>query len=146
MTADNIQTQQLQSIIEFDVALVDVDPFFIHYTTYTNWMDRGLMAILRVMNHPLREILEEGYGFPMVQCHVDFFAPANLDDHLRLTTTVKRLGRTSITFEYDFKLIEPDGASILLVHAETVHVCTDRATKRPMQLPDWLRAMVGVSS
>jgi YbgC/YbaW family acyl-CoA thioester hydrolase len=133
-----------QSIIEFDVALIDVDPFFIHYTAYTNWMDRGFMHLLKLLGHPLHTILAEGYGFPIVQCHLEFLAPANLDDHVRLTTAIARLGRTSVTISYDFARVEPDETLTPLVRAETVHVCTDKGTKRPRELPDWLRNGVSV--
>jgi acyl-CoA thioester hydrolase len=141
VVSEKRQVQGVQAVLDFDVALIDVDPFFIHYTTYTNWMDRGLMGLLRAMGHPLHTLLEEGYGFPVVHCEIDFTAPAMLDDHLRLTTALKELGRTSMTVSYEFVRIEPDGRTTPLAHAETVHVCTDRATKRSRPLPDWLRAL-----
>lgn len=136
---DGMHAEGRESVLEFDVALIDVDPFFIHYTTYTNWMDRGFMLLLKTLGHPLHTILEEGYGFPIVQCHIEYAAPANLDDHLRLTTRIQRLGRTSLVLAYDFTRLEPDGRQTPLVRAQTVHVCTDRATKRPRELPSWLR-------
>lgn len=126
-------------MLDFHVDLIDVDPFFIHYTAYTHWMDRGFMQLLREAGHPLHEIVGEGYGFPLVRCELEFRRPAHLDDHLRLVTEVKRLGRTSLTLGYEFYRLDDQRAPVEhLVHAESVHVCVDMASKRPRDLPPWL--------
>ncbi len=130
----------LRSVLEFDVSLIDMDPFFIHYTTYTNWMDRGFMQLFRTLGHPLHTIIAAGYGFPMVHCQLDFRQPAELDDHLHLTTAITRLGRSNLTVSYDFARVEADGTLTLLVHAESTHVYTRRATREAVELPAWLHA------
>ena len=146
MAADRAEGGQPRSVIEFHVALIDMDPFFIHWSTYPNWMDRGFLDLLRVVGRPLNTIFAEGYGFPMVQLHADFRAPAHLDDLLRLTTAVAAVGKTSLTVGYEFARVEPDGALTPLVQARTVHVCTVRATMRPRPVPDWMRAAAPAAS
>jgi acyl-CoA thioester hydrolase len=132
-------TTQLRIELVFDVALVDMDPFFIHFTAYTNWMDRGFMAFLKGAGHPLNRIFAEGYGFPLVKCQVEYRSPARLDDTVRLTVWVSRLGRTSMTVSYRFERLNPDASEDLLAEGETVHVCLESATKLPVPLPEWLR-------
>jgi acyl-CoA thioester hydrolase len=132
----------LQVELLFDVALIDMDPFFIHYTAYPNWMDRGFMALLKGAGHPLGEIFAEGYGFPLVKCQVDYLAPARLDDRVRLSVWVSRLGTTSMTVSYAFDRLQPDGLAERLAQGETVHVCVASATRRPRPLPEWLRVAV----
>jgi YbgC/YbaW family acyl-CoA thioester hydrolase len=126
------------TVLDFNLALVDVDPWAIHYSRYTEWMDRGLMQLLRQVGHPLSRIMSEGYAFPVVSCRLDCLTPVGLDDRLRLLTAVGRLGRTSLTMSYRFTRLRPDGSEVLAAYGETVHVCVDRAARRPRPLPEWL--------
>ncbi|RAQ95290.1 acyl-CoA thioesterase [Thermogemmatispora tikiterensis] len=130
-----------QAVQEFEVSLVDMDPFFIHYTAYTIWMDRGFLHLLKTLGHPLHTLFAEGYGFPVVHCQLDFWEPAALDERVRLTTALVRLGRTSLTVRYDFARMEADGSLTPLARGESVHVYTQRATRQAHELPAWLRAL-----
>ncbi|WP_376795044.1 acyl-CoA thioesterase [Thermogemmatispora sp.] len=132
-----------QAVQEFDVSLVDMDPFFIHYTAYSIWMDRGFLHLLKTLGHPLHTLFAEGYGFPVVHCQLDFWEPAALDERVRLTTALVRLGRTSLTVRYAFARVEANGSLTPLARGESVHVYTERATRQPHELPGWLRSLEG---
>lgn len=97
----------------------------------------------KTLGHPLHTLFAEGYGFPVVHCQLDFWEPAALDERVRLTTALMRLGRTSLTVRYDFSRVEADGSLTPLARGESVHVYTQRATRQALELPPWLRALAG---
>ena len=88
-----------------------------------------------------------GYGFkerferrdffiPIVHAEADFSQPLTVGDTIEVALSVGRVGRTSFTLE--FRLTDLDGA--VVGTARTVHVTTDPATGRKIDLPESFRA------
>jgi acyl-CoA thioester hydrolase len=40
--------------------------------------------------------------WPRVSCHCDYLAAARFEDLLKINVSVQRLGKTSVTYEFDF--------------------------------------------
>ena len=65
-----------------------------------------------------------------------FFAPVAFPDELVGAMRVDRLGRTSVTYGHALFV---QGDPLAVAQATIVHVFVDRATRRPVELPDRLR-------
>jgi acyl-CoA thioester hydrolase len=72
------------------------------------------------------------------QCN--YFAPLVFPEHVEAGLRVVRLGATSVRYEVGlFK----EGDMQPAAQGHFVHVYVDRATRRPVTLPDYLRAALG---
>ena len=78
---------------------------------------------------------ERRIGLPTVRFEVDFRAPAFLEDELRFTLQVKRIGSKSVELEH----VVQRGATTLWQCAQTL-VVTSLDTHRSIAWPDDLRA------
>ena len=70
---------------------------------------------------------------------VEYLAPARFDDLLECYIRVARLGRTSVTYECAAVRL-PD--ETLMVTATQTLVLIDRESRRPLQIPDDVRAPI----
>ncbi len=78
--------------------------------------------------------------FVMRAFDIEYHAPASFDDVLEVFCRVAKLGRTSITFEFDVVLA--DGTDRLLARATQAMVNVDLAERRPVPIDDAVRASV----
>jgi acyl-CoA thioester hydrolase len=75
----------------------------------------------------------------MRACDVDYLAPARFDDLIESFVRVRRIGTTSMTYEFEaFRL--PDEAR--LATATQVLVLVDLGSRRPTPVPDDLRTRI----
>lgn len=87
---------------------------------------------------PYAELLaNERIGFPTVNIQTEFHAPIVYGDEIDVEVFVSRPGRTSAIFEYSVKRVS-DG--LLCVQSTQVHVAMNLDTRRPVPLPERLRA------
>jgi YbgC/YbaW family acyl-CoA thioester hydrolase len=114
--------------------MAEVDVAQIHFTAMFRWMDRGLSTWLAEIGRPFTRLLDEGPGIPIVESRARFIERVMLDDVLELTTTVGGIGRTSFRSRHRFHRDRT-----LVVDGELVHVCVDRETRAPVEVPGWLR-------
>jgi acyl-CoA thioester hydrolase len=82
-------------------------------------------------------LLEEGPGIPVVDAQCRYVARVRLDDLVTIRTHVAEAGRTSFRVRHEFRR----GAE-LVGEGVLVHVCVERASRRTLPVPDWLRAHV----
>jgi acyl-CoA thioester hydrolase len=123
-------------ISRFRIVMAEVDAAQIHFTAMYRWMDRGFSTWLAEVGHPFTRLLDEGPGVPIVESRCRFLRRVLLDDELELTTTVGGIGRTSFRSRHRFRR-----AGELAVDGELVHVCVDRDTREPLEVPAWIRAV-----
>ena len=69
--------------------------------------------------------------------HVEYHAPARFDDELEVFVRVRRLGRTSVTWEFDAYNAASD--EHLATSTQTAVYVTER---RPVRVDDAMRAAV----
>lgn len=83
------------------------------------------------------EILsEKKIAFPLVHSEARFLHPISYGDTVECTITVPRIGKTSITWHYEFR----NQHGTLCWTADQVTVCTDmNEVKSKMAVPDWMR-------
>jgi acyl-CoA thioester hydrolase len=81
----------------------------------------------------------QGAEFVMRASNVEYHGPARFDDLLECFVRVGRIGRTSVTYEFAAVGLPDD--ELLVTGTQTV-VLIDPATRRPIAVPDDVRATV----
>ena len=128
------------------------------YKTTVKMHDTDAAGILFFGNqfkwiHDAYEILLEriGFGFatilrntdffiPIVHAESDYKSPLFVGDKIVITVKVGRIGRSSFTFIYEIH----DARKKLVGSAKTIHVATDKNTRKTIPLPPKLkRALMG---
>ena len=97
-------------------------------TAINGWMEQTLG--IDPMDEQIRPLV--------VQSSCRYYLEAHYPQPLTIAFRVAALGRTSMT--YELGVFGEDGP--LLAHGQWVHVYTDRATGRPVPIPDEIRALV----
>jgi acyl-CoA thioester hydrolase len=81
----------------------------------------------------------EGAEFVMRALTVEYHAPARFDDLLECFVRVRRIGRTSLTYECAAHRLADDE---LMVTASQTLVLVDRTQRRPVAVPESFRAPI----
>jgi acyl-CoA thioester hydrolase len=109
----------------------------VYYGRYLPYFD-----LARVEYHRHLELLESAMTddqFVMRASSVEYFAPARFDDLIEIFIRLKRIGRTSATYECAAFQVEDD---VLMVTAEQTLVLVDLEGRRARPIPDWYRERI----
>jgi acyl-CoA thioester hydrolase len=109
----------------------------VYYGRYLPYFD-----LARVEYHRHLEILGAAMGdeqFVMRASSVEYFAPAQFDDLIEIFIRMRKIGRTSATYECAAYRIEND---VLMVTATQTLVLVDLDERRPCGVPDWYREQI----
>ncbi|MGZ5202508.1 MAG: tol-pal system-associated acyl-CoA thioesterase [Telluria sp.] len=108
----------------------------VFYANYLKFFERARTEWLRAAGIGQQELLDaEGAAFVVRNANIDYVAPARLDDEIKLTTTIQKLGRASVHFFQQAWRGEQ-----LLTTANVKVGCIDAKTMRPRSLPDAVAA------
>jgi acyl-CoA thioester hydrolase len=108
----------------------------VFYANYLKFFERARTEWLRAAGIGQQELLDaEGAAFVVRNASIDYVAPARLDDEIKLTTTIQKLGRASVHFFQQAWRGEQ-----LLTTANVKVGCVDTKTMRPRPLPDAVAA------
>ncbi len=130
------------------------------YQTTVKMHDTDAAGILFFGNqfkwiHDAYEVLLEkaGFGFatilrktnffiPIVHAESDYKLPLFVGDRITITVTVERVGRSSFVFAYQIR----SAKNQIVGTAKTVHVSTDKKTRKKIPLPPKLkRVLLGLA-
>jgi acyl-CoA thioester hydrolase len=112
--------------------------FNAHYLT---WYDEAVSDYIRAAGWDYQgEVKATGTDFHVVRGLVEYRVAIGRRAEIEIGARTLRVGRTSITFQ---PAVFPRGEATLLATGEIVWVLTDQATRRPVSIPDRLRAMLG---
>ena len=103
----------------------------VYYGRYLPYFDRARVEYLRHLG-----LLHSGPAdreFVMRAQHVEYHAPARFDDELEVFVRVRRLGRTSVTWEFEAYNASTDER---LVAATQTSVAVDLDGRRPVPV-EW---------
>ena len=89
---------------------------------YANYFEEGRRAFGRRYGVDYTVFLEHNVAVPVVQLHVDYFAPARLADTLEVKTRLLKSEAAKLIFEYE---IRRQGQEPLLASGTTVQVFTN---------------------
>jgi acyl-CoA thioester hydrolase len=112
----------------------------VYHARYLDFFERGRTEFLRERGLSVGELHERGYIFPVVRLEMDYRAPAQLDDLVRVETEILAIGRTSFTLGQQ-AVRAMDGR--LLAEGRVTLVCTGpelKARRLPKELLDVLGA------
>jgi acyl-CoA thioester hydrolase len=109
----------------------------VYYGRYNPYFDLARVEYLRSLGL-LRARGEVG-DYVMRANDVEYFAPAVFDDELEICVRVRRIGRTSVTFEFAAYRIPDD---VLMVTAHQTLVYVDLAERKACPVPDEFREPV----
>jgi len=104
----------------------------VYYANYLKFFERARTEWLRSLDiHQQALLAGEGVAFVVRSAAVDYLASARLDDEIRLTLSIDKLGRASVQF-----VQQAWRGDVLLSSAAVKVGCVDAATMRPRPLPD----------
>jgi YbgC/YbaW family acyl-CoA thioester hydrolase len=109
-----------------------------HYLTY---IDTAIAEYWREIGLPYPQGYVERYANDVYlrRATVEYLGSARYDDLLAVCCRVARLGRSSMTFQFEIYREAEDAA---LVTAELVYVNADPASMQPAPLPEELRERI----
>lgn len=116
--------------------------FFAHFIT---WCHEAMEDFFNaVPGGYVGLITKRRIGFPAVHIQADWKAPLRYGDTIRISTSVAKVGTTSVTFRYELDRIGgrdgDDGTRIATI--EHVVVATNLETMTKVPLPDDCRALL----
>ena len=112
----------------------------VYHANYLKFAERGRSEMLRSLGFPHRKLgAENGVGFAVRRCSVDYLAPARLEDALTVDTVLTAIGGATLTVNQQ---IRRDGE--LLADLDILVACIGR-DGRPRRLPSALRAVLSSS-
>ncbi len=109
----------------------------VYYGRYLPYFDYARTEYHRHLGQA--SVAVAGGEFVTRALRVEYHAPARFDDLIEAFVRVKRIGRTSMTYDCAAYGLPDD---VLLVTAELTVVLVDLAKRRPMPIPDELRAPI----
>ncbi len=120
---------------DIDRAGIVYYPRFMHYFHVA--LEEFFAGELGIEYHTVVET--HRIGLPTVHLESDFSRPFSYGDNIEVEVRVRKLGRTSITFEYRvFKEGEDDPRIV----GHNVTVCLDMDTLLKMEFPSWFRQLL----
>lgn len=128
-------------VVEEYVRWSDVDyAGIIFYGSYIRFFEIAETELFRAAGLAYGDVFDRfGIFLPRKTMQSEFFRPARLDDHLRVAAYIARVGKTSMTINFD--VTWGDDAT-LGAAASQVLVCVDRQALVPRPLPpELLRAL-----
>ena len=104
----------------------------VFYANYLKFFERARTEWLRAAGIGQQALAAaDGAMFVVKSAALDYHAPAKLDDELKLTLSIEKLGRASVHF-----VQQAWRGDTLLTTAHVKVGCVDCATLRPRSLPD----------
>lgn len=108
----------------------------VFYANYLKFFERARTEWLRAAGIGQQALADtDGVMFVVKSTAVDYHAPAKLDDELKLSVVVERLGRASVHFMQEAWRVGPNRQDLLCTGRIKVG-CVDSRTFRPVQIPD----------
>ncbi|UCE90424.1 MAG: tol-pal system-associated acyl-CoA thioesterase [Pseudomonadota bacterium] len=113
----------------------------VYYANYLKYMERARTEWLRSFGIVQRELLREhGVLFAVRSAHVDYLAPAKLDDVLAVSVRVERRGKASITLHQDVKKEREES---VLCCARVKIASLDARSFKPCPIPKAVLEQIG---
>jgi acyl-CoA thioester hydrolase len=107
----------------------------VYYGRYLPYFDHARVEYHRHIG--MSAVGRDGLEFVMRASTVEYHAPAHFDDLIEVFVRLKRIGRTSVTYECAAYRMEDD---LLMVTADQTLVLVDLEERRSRPIPDDFRA------
>lgn len=111
---------------------------------YLNYIDVAIAEYWREIGLPYPHGYVDRYANDVYlrKASVDYLGSARYDDELEVFVRVARIGRTSMTFQFEIWRVDPGDSQRPLISAELVYVNADPETMTPAPLPPAVRERI----
>ena len=109
----------------------------IYYSRYLDLLERARGEFFRALGTTFLQWQERSTIFPVIECRLQYKAPARYDDVLSIEVWPTLAERARLNFAYRVL----NQAARLILEAETFHICTG-LDEKPKRLPDELRTLL----
>jgi tol-pal system-associated acyl-CoA thioesterase len=107
----------------------------VYHGTYLDFMEAARIELLNALGFDLAELAaKEQVLFMVYRLEVDYHRPAQLNDSLRVSAAIARVGRVRLDFEQRVRR-----GHEVLISALVKAACVHPRTFKPVALPDGLR-------
>jgi acyl-CoA thioester hydrolase len=100
---------------------------------YLQYFEIGRIEFLRASGHSYAEVHDGGIDMVVAEAGIRYLRPLFFDDEFDVECTLEELSRASFRFAY--RLLRGEE---LAATGFTRHACVERATMRPVHVPEWL--------
>lgn len=111
----------------------------VHHANYFVWFEAGRTEYTRAAGLPYREVEAAGVRLVVIEAHCHFHRPARYDDLVVVRTSVREIGKATLTFAYD---VVARGDGTRLADGHTVHAAID-PDGRVRRIPEAVRTALG---
>jgi len=111
----------------------------VYHGSYVVWFEVGRTEYCEAAGYPYARMEAEGVNIVVSDLAARFRRPARYGETVRVSTRLAAVRSRGCTFVYRVTLA--DGA--VAVEGETVHLFVDRATGRPVAVPEPVRSALG---
>jgi len=109
----------------------------VNNVVYYSWFDTAVNGYL--LEKGVLDFINGGTVGLVVETQCNYFAPVAFPDSIKAGVTVTRIGNSSVRYEVGIFRNEETTAS---AQGHFIHVYVDAVTRRPVTLPDDLRAVL----
>ena len=109
----------------------------IYHSRYLDLLEAARGEFVRHLGTTLTHWQDQGFIFPVTECHLCYRAPARYDDLLTIEVSLTLLQRVRLNFGH--RIRNQNGQ--LILEGETHHACTTLGEK-PVRLPDALHTLL----
>src|SRR5712691_12427508 len=106
---------------------------------YLTYYDVAWTEYFRAVGFEWKDLLGLGVDTVLARTTMEFKSPSRFDEILEVHTRVSKLGKTSLTFEFE---IYPTNEDRLINSATSIYVCIDPKTMQKVPVPDVLRSRI----
>jgi len=106
----------------------------VYHGNYAQYLEVARIEWLSDLGVSYKKMEENGVMLPVYDMRYSFLKPAFFDDLLTVKTTLRKIPRASIVFDYEIYNQNQE----LLTRAETTLVFVDMKTNRPTRCPQYI--------
>ena len=125
--------------IEIRIYFSDTDAVgVVYHANYLDFAERARVELLRDCGFDITKLAEEKIFFVIRKADIDYFAPAVLDDLIRVKAFVSNMGKTSIELTQEIFNV---ATGALICTVKCLAVCVDMSSGKPVPkiIPEQLR-------
>ena len=105
---------------------------FVYYGVYAQYYEVGRVELLRSIGISYKKIEAMGFALPVVRLEINYKKPAFYDDELTIKTSIKKMPKAKIIFDYETF----NQAGDLINTGEVVLVFVNKNTRKPCLAPE----------
>lgn len=98
----------------------------VHHSNYPIWYEAGRTDFIKAIGMSYSDVEEKGFILPLIELKSCYKGSAKYEDELIVTTKIKQISYTRITFYYE---VYNKNGNVLINYGETTHVWTNKELK-----------------